>query len=307
MQQPFRIKTKLFTFLLLLSQTTVWFSQSVRGQETRQLEREKKPTATVEKRVALVIGNADYLHTKSLPNPVNDAKDISDKLRSLGFEVITGTNQNKRNMEMLIREFGTKLIQSGGVGMFFYAGHGLQYRGDNYLIPIDAEILTEDEIVYQAINVGFLLCKMETAKNNLNIIMLDACRDNPFATKWSNYRNTGNEGGLAKMNAPTGTILIYATQPGNVASDGSGRNGLFTESLLVNISTPNIELDKLIKTVARDVTEKSNNKQTPWKEGIILGDFFFVKEEIKKPEPILNDKPIPSQNNPSTGVKCPAA
>ena len=138
--------------------------------------------------------------------------------------------------------------------------------------------------------------------------MLDACRDNPFATKWSNYRNTGNEGGLAKMNAPTGTILIYATQPGNVASDGSGRNGLFTESLLVNISTPNIELDKLIKMVARDVTEKSNNKQTPWKEGIILGDFFFVKEEIKKPEPILNDKPILPQNNPvSTGFKCPTA
>ncbi len=302
MQQPFRIKTKLFTLLLLLSQTTVLFSQSAYGQETRRLEREKKTTDTVEKRVALVIGNGDYLRTKSLPNPVNDANDVAEKLTSLGFEVIKGTNLNKRNMDLLIRDFGTRLIQTGGVGMFFYAGHGLQYRGDNYLIPIDADITAEDEIAYQAVNVGQILAKLETAQNNLNIIMLDACRDNPFAAKWSSFRNTGNDGGLAKMNAPTGTMLIYATEPGNVASDGSGRNGLFTESLLNNIDSPNIELEQLIKKIARDVKEKSNNKQTPWKEGLILGDFFFNKVETKKLEQALVDKPQPVKVNPSNSV-----
>ena len=183
-------------------------------------------------------------------------------------------------MEMLIHEFGTNLIQTGGVGLFFYAGHGLQYHGDNYLIPIDAEILAEDEIAYKAINVRLLLGKLETAKNKLNIVILDACRDNPFASKWSNYRNTRNEGGLAKMDTPSGTVLMYATQPGNVASDGSGRNGLFTESLLGHISTPNIELDQLFKIVGRDVTEKSNNKQNPWKERIFSIIFISSKKKL---------------------------
>lgn len=302
MRQPFRIKTKLFTFLLLLSQTTVWFSYPVYGQETRQLERVKKTTDTVEKRVALVIGNADYLYTKSLPNPVNDANDITDKLKSVGFEVTTGRNPTKRQMEELIYDFGMRLIQTRDVGLFFYAGHGLQYKGDNYLVPIDAEIRSEDEIDEKAINITLLLGKLETAKNKLNIIILDACRDNPFASKWRNYRNTRSDGGLAKMDTPSGTVLIYATQPGNVASDGAGRNGLFTESLLGHISTPNVELDQLFKKVGRDVTEKSKNTQNPWKESNFLDNFYFVKDETKTPEQNLIDKPILSQNNPVSNV-----
>ena len=250
----------------------------------------------------LVIGNSDYLYTKSLKNPLNDANDFAEKLKSLGFEVISGTNLNMRQTETLIREFGTRLIQTRGVGLFFYAGHGLQYRGDNYLIPVDADILAEDEIKYKAVNVGLLLGKLETAKNNLNLIILDACRDNPFAPKWSASRDLGENGGLAKMSAPTGTMLIYATQPGNIASDGEGRNGLFTGALLSRIDEPNVELDRLIKNIANDVAEKSNNKQTPWKEGIVLGDFYFVKQESKPSTQSANNESsvTPPTNTAST-------
>lgn len=302
MRKSLHITAKLLTVLLLLSQITVFFSSASYGQDSRQLKRENT-ASTEEKRVALVIGNGEYSYAKSLKNPVNDAKDISEKLKSLGFEVISGTNLNMRQIETLISEFGTRLIQTGGVGLFFYAGHGLQYRGDNYLIPVDADILAEDDIKYEAVNVGRVLAKLETAKNNLNIIILDACRDNPFASKWSSSRALGESDGLAKMSAPTGTMLIYATQPGNVANDGEGRNGLFTGAFLKRIDEPNVELDRLIKNVANDVADKSNKKQTPWKEGIILGDFYFVKQEAKTSvQATINGLPVTPQTNPASNV-----
>lgn len=235
-----------------------------------------RPTQTTEKRFALVIGNGAYQNTTQLTNPSNDATDMAATLKTLGFEVLSGTNQSKREMEALIRQFGEKLAKQGGVGLFFYAGHGIQYRGGNYLIPVEADIPAEDEIEFAAINLGFLLNKMDTAKNNLNIVILDACRNNPFARSWSNFRDVGDFGGLAKVTPPTGTIMLYATQPGNVASDGPGRNGLFTASLLQQIKKPNVEFDAMVKALARDVSEKSGKKQLPWKEGIVLGDFYFA-------------------------------
>jgi len=242
------------------------------GQDTRGVG----VRTTTEKRLALVIGNADYQSTTKLTNPSNDATDMAATLKTLGFEVLSGTNQSKREMEALIRQFGEKLAKQGGVGLFFYAGHGIQYRGGNYLVPVEANIPAEDEIEYASINLGFLLNKMEAAQNNLNIVILDACRNNPFARSWRNYRDIGDNIGLAKVTPPTGTIMLYATQPGNVASDGSGRNGLFTESLLQQIKKPNVEFDAMVKALARDVSEKSGKKQLPWKEGIVLGDFYFA-------------------------------
>ena len=260
---------KLIRSILIL---LIFCSQYVFAQPDRGVT--NKPTG--EKRLALVIGNGAYQKTSELPNPPNDAADMASTLKELGFEVLSGTNQSKRQMETLIREFGDKLARQGGVGLFFYAGHGLQVKGSNYLIPVEADIPAEDEIDYAAINLDFLLKKMASAGNDLNIVILDACRNNPFARSWRNFRDIGEGSGLAKITPPTGTIMLYATQPGNVASDGSGRNGLFTESLLNQIKKPDVELDTMIKALARDVSEKSEKKQFPWKEGIATGDFYFA-------------------------------
>lgn len=300
MNAPFQKFLKIQTTIILLAQAVLLFNLNTPAQDTRQLRREK-PIVNEENRVALVIGNSKYIHTKSLPNPVNDAKDISAKLRQLGFRVFTGEDLDRRSTEKLIREFGDNLLQENTVGLFFYAGHGLQYQGENYIVPTDADIPAEDEIEFEAVKVSLVLRKMNTAKNNLNIIILDACRDNPFASTWRKYRSSNNDGGLTMMHPPSGTVLFYATQPGEVASDGSGRNGLFTEALLKRIDEPNIELGQLMKKVGRDVFDQSSQKQTPWNEGGMLGDFYFNKKENNSSEnsPIQTQPIASSQNNPS--------
>lgn len=159
-----------------------------------------------------------------MKNPANDATDMASALRKLGFSVTLKTDVNQRAMEESIRAFGTTL-RSGGVGLFYYAGHGIQFRGTNYLIPVHAEIKSEADVKYRSVDAGYVLAQMEDAGNNLNIIILDACRNNPFARL---FRSA--EKGLAKMDAPTGSILAYATAPGSVAADGSGRNGLYIKS-----------------------------------------------------------------------------
>lgn len=245
--------------------------------QNRQLTRENE-TKLTQKRIALVIGNGTYTKAKPLPNPPNDAADMAKSLKDLGFEVLSGVNQNKRQMEALIREFGAKL-SSGGTGLFYYAGHGIQVGGENYLVPVDADIPDEDEVSYSAVPVSLVLTKMTTAKNDLNIVILDACRNNPFARSWRTFRDGGNNDGLAKITPPTGTLVLYATEPGKVASDGAGRNGLFTEALLKQMKKPNVEYDQMVKAVSTDVWQKSNKQQLPWKEGNSLSDFYFVTTE----------------------------
>lgn len=258
------------------------FSSLAVGQTGRNLEREKRVGGQIERRIALVIGNAAYVKTKSLANPANDAADMAKALKDVGFEVLSGVNQNKRQMESLIREFGTKLV-SGGTGLFYYAGHGLQVGGSNYLVPVDAEIPEEDEVQYQTVPLDLVLTKMTSAKNDLNIVILDACRNNPFARSWRGYRDAGNNDGLAKISPPTGTLVLYATEPGKVASDGAGRNGLFTESLLRHIKKPNVEYDQMVKALSADVWQRSNRQQLPWKEGNSLAEFYFVRGATATP------------------------
>ncbi len=280
------MKVKIIATILILQ---IFVCQLAFAQTDRGVT--NKTVSTTEKRLALVIGNGAYQNAPPLPNPPNDATDMAASLKSLGFEVLSGTNQSKREMETLIREFGTKLSKQGGVGLFFYAGHGLQVKGNNYLIPVEAALPAEDEVEYAAINLSFLLNKMDTAGNNLNIVILDACRNNPFSRSWGGTRSALEDGGLAKITPPKGTIMLYSTQPGNVASDGTGRNGLFTESLLQQIKQPGVELDAMIKALARDVSAKSKEKQLPWKEGIVLGDFYFAGGGGA--QPIVNPVPIP--------------
>ena len=246
-------------------------------------------------RIALVIGNAAYTTAKPLVNPVNDANDMTAALKSLGFEVLSGTNQNKRQIETLIRQFGKRLAETKGTGLFYYAGHGLQVSGENYLVPVDAEIPEADEVLYQAVPMNMVLSKMNSAGNDLNIVILDACRNNPFARSWRGYRDAADNGGLARITPPQGTIVLYATQPGNIASDGTGKNGLFTESLLKQIKRENLELDQMIKALTRDVSEKSDKKQFPWREGSSTGDFYFVQKGIT-PNPKNPQSPKNPQN-----------
>jgi hypothetical protein len=225
-------------------------------------------SSATEQRIALVIGNGNYM-TAPLRNPVNDATDMALVLKRLGFKVTLRTDSNQRVMERSIRDFG-KQLRDGGVGLFYYAGHGVQVKGSNYLLPIGAEVESEGDVKYEAVDAGLVLAKMEDAGNGLNIVILDACRDNPFARSF----RSGSRG-LARMDAPTGSILAYSTAPGSVAADGAGRNGLYTQYLLKHISTSKAKIEDIFKQVRIDVLRESGKKQTPWESSSLMGDFYF--------------------------------
>lgn len=275
------------TFSVLFSIAFTMLPLSANAQTTepppsRQLVMKEKTLGELP-RFALVIGNAKYENISQLKNANADAVDMAAALRSLGFDVLEGVDQNKKQMEKLIQEFGDKLYRNKGIGVFFYAGHGVQSNNNNFLIPINADIPNENDIEYEAVNLGRLLKRFDTAKNELNIIILDACRNNPFAKEWSSYRDVNADEGLAKLSAPKGTVLFYSTEPGKVASDGAGRNGLFTEVLLENIKKPNLEFDALSKAVTRGVAAKSKQTQIPYKEGTSFSDFYFAGETTINP------------------------
>lgn len=226
-----------------------------------------------EKRLALVIGNGNYQHTASLNNPVNDATDMTKTLRELGFEVISGTNQSLAQMRKLLREFGAKLKQDGGVGLFYYAGHAVQVNGRNFLIPVDADIASEVETEDVAFDVNSVLRQMDAAGNGFNIVILDSCRNNPFARSWN--RDAGS-GGLAQINAPNGTFIAYSTSPDRTASDGAGRNGLYTAELLKHLKTNDLKIEEAFKEVGKAVNRQSGGKQVPWVSSSLQGDFYFL-------------------------------
>ncbi|HNJ42817.1 MAG TPA: caspase family protein, partial [Acidobacteriota bacterium] len=221
------------------------------------------------RKLALVIGNSAYTEAP-LKNPANDASDMAVALKQLGFEVMSAINVNQREMKRLIREFGGQL-RTGGVGVFFYAGHGMQVNGRNYLIPIGATINTEPDVEDEAVDVNLLLGQFEMAGNGLNIVILDACRNNPFGRSFRSV-----EKGLAQMTAPTGTVVIYATAPGRVASDGNTRNGLYTQELLTNLRQPGMRLEDILIQTRVAVKTKSGGQQVPWENGALEGVFYFV-------------------------------
>lgn len=220
-------------------------------------------------RTALVIGNSNYSYSR-LANPRNDARDIAITLKSLDFKVILKVDVNQRQMEEAIDEFSNQLSQ-GGVGLFYYAGHGIQYKDSNYLIPLGAKIKKQKDLRYEAVNLGRVLDGMGAAGTGLNIAILDACRDNPLPRS---YRSSGTRG-LIKVPSPDGTILAFSTSPGAVAQDGDGRNGLYTTYLLKHLKTKNISIDNLLKRVSKDVKKASGRGQKPWRESSFDGDFYF--------------------------------
>ena len=230
-------------------------------------------------RTALVIGNSDY-KSSPLKNPENDAKDMAKTLRGLGFEVVERTNADKREMVAAMDEFYQHLKRSE-VGLFYYAGHGMQISGSNYLIPVNANISTESDVEFEAVDAGRLLGKMKSAGNSLNIIILDACRDNPFKRSFRS-----SEKGLARMDAPRGSLLAYATAPGQVAVDGEGRNGLYTKHLLAQMTIPGMTVEKVLKQTRINVVRETRGKQTPWESTSLMGDFYFADSSgTQKDEP----------------------
>jgi len=233
-------------------------------------------------RVALIIGNSHY-DTGPLANPVNDASDMAAALRQLGFEVILKKDANLEVMEEAIEDFGSRL-RKGGVGLFFYAGHGVQVYGSNYLIPIGAKIRKESDIKYRAVNAGKILDEMDYAGNSMNIVILDACRDNPFGRSF----RSASRGLSIISTAPRGTYITYSTSPGNVAADGKGRNSPYTESLLNHINTPGLPIEQVFKQVRQDLARKTGGQQVPWELSSLSGDFYFNASggRIKK-EPVI--------------------
>jgi hypothetical protein len=237
-------------------------------QPVTQQSSQSNTSSRNSKRIALVIGNAAYI-SAPLKNPLNDAADISTALRQSGFEVIDQRNATLQEMTRGIREFGDKLLKSD-VGLVYYSGHGLEVKGRNYLLPVNASMIREDEIAFQAIDANLILEKMNTAKKSVNILIVDACRDNPFARSFRSVNR-----GLAQMDAPTGTIVSFSTSPGKTASDGDGRNSPFTKNLVKAMMRTDMPIEAMFKEVRKSVVEETKGQQTPWESSSLIGDFYF--------------------------------
>jgi formylglycine-generating enzyme required for sulfatase activity len=256
------VRLQLFLLPLVLSIPSLLLFSQNRGMKTTEQE------LRTEKRVALVIGNGAYKSITPLKNPPNDAKAMAAALRSLGFDVISKINVDKREMREAINQFGVE-IQGSGVGLFYYAGHGVQSSGRNYLIPVNASIGSEGDVEDEAVSVDQILSRMGDARNRMNVVILDACRNNPF----SSYRSLSR--GLTQMLAPSGTFIAYSTAPGSVAEDGKGANGVYTQALLKEIKVPGVPLEDMFKNVLSDVKRQTRGKQIPWTSSSVEGDFYF--------------------------------
>ncbi|MEI7671886.1 MAG: caspase family protein, partial [Deltaproteobacteria bacterium] len=273
-----------YAVIILCLALLIGFALPASAAEKRRVEvKPKEATQSVEHRIALVIGNANY-RVGSLRNPVNDARAVSAALRELGFEVDEKNNLSFQEMGRAVNRFGQG-IRKDSVALFYYAGHGLQVQGSNYLVPVDAEIQEEGEVQFNAVNAGLVLAKMEDAKNPMNIVILDACRDNPFARSWK--RSSGSRG-LAKMDAPMGSIIAYAASQGKTADDGPGKNGLYTESLIRQMKAPGLKIEEVFKRVRAEVQSKSGGRQVPEETTQLVGDFYFARgsmvvEETRTP------------------------
>jgi hypothetical protein len=237
-------------------------------QSNRQLERTSS-SVVHERRTALVIGNG-YVKVSLLKNPANDATLVATILKNLGFEVLVGINKSQREMRQLIRDFGQRLRDSGGIGLFYFAGHGVQSNGNNYLIPIDADIQNEADVEDVGIDLNYVLNTMKIGQGALNIVILDACRNNPFSQGSRSAR-----AGLASVKAPSGTLIAYATAPDSTAADGESGNSPYTEELTGQMQAPGLVLETMFRKVTERVSARTGGRQEPWISDNHKGEFFF--------------------------------
>lgn len=251
-----------------------------------------------ERRVALVIGNSAY-QDSPLKNPVNDAKSIAEALRQFDFEVIELVDQSRISMHRAIQKFGHKLKEAD-VGLFYYAGHGMQVKGKNYLLPVDSDILAEDDVPYYAIDANEVLAKMQSANNPVNIVILDACRNNPYSSPQRSFTR-----GLARIDAPVGSLIVYSSAPGQVAADGDGYNGLFTSYLLKHMATPERNIRDVIMATRLDVMNETDGEQVPWESSSLTKNFFLAKgySEQSQTEPNLKDVIIHNASDVNPAIR----
>ena len=253
-----------------------------------------------ERRLALVIGNAEYVGKgNTLRNPVNDANDVSNKLKTLGFDVTTVLNASMLEMDDAIDAFGQK-AKNYDVALFYYSGHGLQSKGDNYMVPVDAELRSEADVRYKCTPLNLLLAKLEESECPMKLVVLDACRDTPFEHSW--HKGMGTKG-LSVVNAPKGTLISYATSPGRTAADGTGRNSPYTEAFLEVLDIPNLSLSDFFDNVGTLVLEKTYDEQTPWiAKSPFRGSFYFNMKAV----PTVAQTPSPTQQSTNTNTSLTA-
>ncbi|MEM9276437.1 MAG: caspase family protein [Cyanobacteria bacterium P01_F01_bin.143] len=283
--------------------------------QLKQQSEIKNPNQLVaqrQERIALVIGNADY-QEDPLANPVNDANDVAQALRELGFKVTLLNNLNWQEMDEAIENF-SKQLKSGSVGLFYYAGHGVQVNGENYLIPLDAQLKRERDTRRETVPLRDVLKFMEEAESEVNIVIIDACRENPFYRQWNLNPKRGSNPvrGLSDseeevQDPPEGTIIAFATAPGAFAEDGVGqRNSPFTANLLKHIKTPNLEIARIFRNVRQATLRETDFFQRPWYRESLIGSFFFKTETppVTEPTPptITPSEPKPILISQTTGV-----
>jgi hypothetical protein len=231
-------------------------------------------------RVALVIGNGAYRHAPPLPNPPNDARAVASALKGIGFQVVEGTDLDMEGMRAAIGAFEKALGRDARVGLVFYAGHGMQVDGENYLIPVDAELETSSDLKFKTVAATWLLDGVlgdgPGGEGRVSIVMLDACRDNPLTRSFARRTRSATGSGLADITAADGAYIVFATAPGNVAEDGRGANSPFTTAVLRNIARPGVEINSMMNAVRGEVYAETGKRQRPYATSALLGDFYFV-------------------------------
>jgi Caspase domain len=248
--------------------------------------------AAAQKRVALVIGNSAYQYTSTLVNPANDARLMAEKLRATGFEVLEYINLGHQGMRRAFATYTSRMESYGRdtVGLIFYAGHGLQVNGQNYIMPVDARIKKESDVEVEALNASTLMRSITLSGNKLNVIILDACRNNPYR---ATFRSASR--GLARMDAPVGSLVAFSTAPGMVAADGTGSNSPYSESLARAITTPGLKIEEMFKRVRNDVFKQTKGSQVPWESSSIFNDFYFAPT-VAAPKPSAAPGTSPAGN-----------
>jgi hypothetical protein len=259
------------------------------------------PPAGAQQKVALVVGNGAYRNATPLANPPNDAADVAAALRRIGFTVIEGRDLDKHALEDKIRAF-SRALDGASTALFFYAGHGLQVAGKNYLVPVDAKLERPGDLSFETIDVGQVLGQME-ADTRVNLVFLDACRDNPLARTLARSlgaRSASVGAGLASIQSAVGTMIAYATQPDNVALDGEGRNSPFTTALLKHLPTPGLDVAVLMRRIRSDVVASTRSRQVPWDHSSLIGDVVLVPGTGPGPNAGPGTVPPPTVTPPIT-------
>jgi uncharacterized caspase-like protein len=265
--------------------------------------------ARAQSRVALIIGNSAYAHVTALPNPANDAEDVAASFERLGFQVTRVANANRAAMLDALRSFEERSV-GAEIAIVFFAGHGIEVDGTNYLIPVDARLARDVHVEDEAIALGRVMRSVESARK-LRLVLLDACRDNPFRAQMTRSASTRSIGrGLARIEPPGSTLVAYAAKEQTVAEDGRGRNSPFTQALLRHVETPGLEINFVFRAIRDDVMDLTNRRQEPFVYGSLARDPIYLKEgsavappAVSPPPPVATDEFVWKAVNPASAAQ----